>query len=88
MSDFGLKMPPNGEATGVPKSMKTSRRSRLRRQSVSWTPRAPKKAVRAPPGHQKRDQTTLLDAKTYIKTSSVDASYLQPSGYRMHLGQR
>ena len=68
MSDFAAKMSPKGEATGFPKSMKTSRRSHLRRQSVSRRPRAPKKAIRAPPGHQKRVPRPLVDAKTYVKT--------------------
>ena len=62
-------MSPKGEATGLPKSMKTSGLSDLRRQSVSRRPRAPKKAIRAPPGHQKRAPRLLLDAKTYVKTS-------------------
>ena len=61
-------MSPKAEATGLPKSMKTSRRSHLRRQSVSRRPRARKKAIRAPPGHQKRAPKLLLDAKTYVKT--------------------
>ena len=71
MSDFGAKMSPKGKATGLPKSMKTSRRSHLRPQSVSRRPRARKKAIRATPGHQKRAPRLLLDAKTYVKTSIV-----------------